>query len=288
MMSKDGRTAMRNRIPVLICAAASLMIGLPARAAVNASDNAADPAYSSGWTTGTNGGNGFGAWKVALDSGTGATIASSSINGASPPSGNIDVGGVSWGLYSMSGNFVTATRPLTGDLSVGQQIECDFDNGAIAVNGLVELLLLNGNGQDARFQWIADPVEGTDYIIEEKHSNASVGVDSEIASTNNGLHLVFTLTGADTFSLAVTPSGGTTKDFSGTLTGTTGTGINEIQFLVDDAGSPPNGEAFINNLTVVPEPASLGIAVSAVVVLITWAIWSYGYKFPCDKPALRE
>jgi hypothetical protein len=60
--------------------------------------------------------------------------------------------------------------------------------------------------------------------------------------TNNGLHLVFPLTGTDTFSLAVTPSSGTTKDFSRTLTGTGETGINEIQFPVDDAGSPPNGK----------------------------------------------
>jgi hypothetical protein len=258
----------RGRI-LLLAAASLLATTLTASAASTASDNAADPAYSAGWTTGTNGGIGFEPWTVGLDTGTGAVVASSSINGASPPSGNIDVGGVSWGLYSTaaSGNFITATRPLTGNLAVGQQILCDLDTGTLGSSGYVNLALLSGNVLDTRFSWFADATEGSDYRLEELQGNINVGVDSGIAYTSNGLHLDFTLTGTDTFTLAVTPIGGTTRNYSGTLDGHTGAGINQIQFLVDSAGSPPNADSFINNFAVVPEPTGIAIAGCAGLIL---------------------
>src|SRR5258706_5426102 len=71
-------------------------------------DNASNPPYADGWQTGDNGGTGLGPWTLVSNGNanqTGFFIGSSANNG-NAPSGNIDVAGKSWGLYSNT-NFTT-------------------------------------------------------------------------------------------------------------------------------------------------------------------------------------
>ena len=88
-------------------------------------------------------------------------------------------------------------------------------------------------------------------------------VNTAIPLTANGLHLDFTLTGPDTFTVDATPAGGTLHHFTGTLEGTSGTGIDTMEFRNFGAGSSPAHDLFFNNLAVTPEPAA-----SAILVLI--------------------
>jgi hypothetical protein len=242
---------------------AALSFAAPNRssAAANiASDNAADPAYTAGWLTGTNGGTGFAPWSIANanPADMGAIIGSSTANGATPPSAGIDVSGKSFGLYSHVPDFITATRKFTGgSLAVGQHVLIDFDNGP--VTGLVSLNLRSGTSD--RFQWFVDTGLGTgNYSLEVKQGLSNVGLNTGIPFTADGLHLDFTLTGTDTFALDVTPAaGGSATHFTGTLTGNAGTGLDTIAFVNDDAGLSPTHNTYINNLVVTPEPAALAL-----------------------------
>jgi hypothetical protein len=171
------------KVCLSICAALVVVVASTRSPAANlAADNAADNAYNTGWVTGTNGGSGFAPWSItnANPGDMGVVIRSSATNGAAPPSGNIDVAGKSFGLYSHVPDFIIASRKLTG--------------GSLAV--------------------------------------------------------------------------GSTSHFTGALTGITGSGIDTIQFLNDDAGLSPSHDAFINNLAVTPEPAALAFVPLAPALLI--------------------
>jgi MYXO-CTERM domain-containing protein len=238
-------------------------------AASPASDNAADPAYSAGWSTGTNGGTGFGAWSMAP---VGSPpqfsyfIGSSASNGAAPPSGNIDSAGKSWGLANAIADGCRASRQLTGGaLAVGQHVLVDMDNGA--AGGLVEFALRSGVND--RFEWLVDGTNTDTYLFANRQSPTLVTqVNTAIPLTANGLHLDFTLTGADTFAVDATPAGGTVHHFTGTLEGTTGTGIDTLEFLNFDAGTSPSHDLFFNNVAVTPEPAGLGLLALGGLLLV--------------------
>lgn len=115
-----------------------------------ASDVAIDPAYDDGWTTGDNGGTGFGAWTLGTIGSGGAAghFIGDSSNNAGGGSGNINTAGESFGLYAEPGMVSEAFRPFTGALSVGQIFLIDFDNGWVDEGGTVGLGLQNSAGQN--------------------------------------------------------------------------------------------------------------------------------------------
>ena len=61
------------------------------------------------------------------------------------------------------------------------------------------------------------------------------------------------LTGTNTYSVGITPSGGSLSTFTGTLGGTAGSGIDRVRLFNFNAGNGGNNNAFFNNI-VVPEP----------------------------------
>ena len=75
-------------------------------AAAPASDKASNSPYVPGntWVNAQNGGSGFGGWVLTSGTSSGFFIGSSSGNGGSPPSGNIDTAGVSWGMLASNGD----------------------------------------------------------------------------------------------------------------------------------------------------------------------------------------
>ena len=243
-------------------ACASVGAARGARAANLASDNAADPAYNAGWTTGANGGSGFGAWSlspVGSPPQFSYYIGSSASNGAAPPSGNVDASGKSWGLSNSIADACDATRTFTGgSLSVGQHVLVDMDNGPVAGAGFVELALRSGKND--RLEWLANASTGQTYVFSNQQSPGIISqVNTAIPFTSNGLHLDFSLTGADTFAVDATPAGGTTHHFTGTLEGTSAAGIDTVEFLNYAAGTGPSHDLFFNNLAVTPEPAGLAL-----------------------------
>jgi hypothetical protein len=257
------------RITWTLIAGISLGVALRAQGANFGSDNAADPAYNSGWVTGTNGGMGFAAWSL-LPVGSPPQfsyfVGSSASNGATPPSGNTDTAGKSWGLANAIADGCEASRKLTGgSLAVGQHVIVDMDNGA--AGGLVEFALRSGNNE--RFTWLVDGTNTGTYLFMNQQSPTLVTeVNTAIPLTANGLHLDFSLTGADTFAVEATPAGGSIHHFTGMLEGVAGSGIDTVEFLNYDAGSSPAHDLFFNNLAVTPEPAASGMLVLAPLLLV--------------------
>jgi len=84
------------------------------------SDDASQAAYSDGWTTGDNGGSGFGSWTISLTSGDGGQ------NGAFVGTGT-GLSGTAFGLYANSGNTASATRTFTnGEMLPGDKFTVDI------------------------------------------------------------------------------------------------------------------------------------------------------------------
>jgi hypothetical protein len=223
-------------------------------------DDAGDPAYAGGWFYGDNGGTGFGPWVFTgigpiNSQWNGFYIGSSTNNGGGDVPG-IDVNGQSWGIYANNGNYAAAYRSFaSGPLQVGQTLSLSMDNGYIDSGGpYVGFVLRNGDATagpldyvtGARFQFVFFG-GNSDYQI---YDNAGQQ-DSGIFFTDTGLRFVFTLTTADAYSLQViNNSTGMTNFFSGTLSGTAGSGINSVALFNFSAGTSPYCDCFFNSLKI--------------------------------------
>jgi hypothetical protein len=234
------------------------LISFSANAANLADDNAANSPYDDGWQTLDNGGTGFGAWTLNgpgdANGAHGGFFMGSSSGNAGGSSGNIDTAGRSWGMFANTSQTVSAIRPLTGgSLLVGQMITLKIDNGFLN-NPSSEGFGLQTSGGSNRLEFFFNGGD-SDYTI----ANSTGNHDTGIGFTGNGLSFAFTLTGTNTYSLDVTPNGGGTTNFTGTLEGVAGTGIDQMRFFDFNGGNGQtggNGDFFANSLEVVPEPST--------------------------------
>jgi List-Bact-rpt repeat protein len=263
-----------------------------------ATDNAADPAYSGGWTNGQTGGNGgnggtgFGPWLLMLTStsmngGTlntcnGLGIGSStnlmpfdSSNFPFLPPG-IDIGGKSWFLYANnvecgSPEITTAYRAFAdGPVQVGDKLLLDMDNGLNDVGGSsVGFTLRNGDatnspadyGTGARLQF--NLAGGSnDYTVVD----AAGARDSGVPLTHTGLHLIFTPGTNDSYMLTIIAYGsGSTNTFSGTLGGTPNSTLDSIALFNNDNGTNGPHNVYFNSLSVVySTPTTYAISTSSL------------------------
>ncbi len=184
-------------------------------------DNAADPVYSGpgsfSWTNSLNGGTGFNPWTMATTSPFPSSqcngfFVTSSTTSAPHVAPGIDVGGDSWGIYANSGcsalNIAAAYRTfLTGPVPVGGQVLIDMQNGTSDVAGAaVGFALRNGDATNnptdyatgARFQFYLAG-GGANYTVVD----SAGAYDSGVPLTYSGLHLIFTLGGNDSYTLAI-------------------------------------------------------------------------------------
>jgi hypothetical protein len=269
-----------NRLASLL-AGAVLAAGLggffqprEARGALIASDTASDPAYSSGWTNGSNGGSGFGAWQLSptTNSGTGGFFIGDSTqnggggSGASGSSLGINTPNAdAFGIYANSGTTSNAYRPLTFPLSVLQTISFSIDNGYVNNPGSVGISLLAGGSSGAvRFEFYFNG--GTsDYTIQD----ATGTHDSGIGYTDGGLSLALTATSASTYSLSVAPAnGGSTSNFTGTFAGTpSSSDIDTFRAFDYNSSNNTAGNFYINSIAV-PEPTAVTLMVAAGALLL--------------------
>lgn len=218
-----------------------------------ASDNASDPVYASGNLNGANGGSGFGAW-VSSPSGNTATagwFVGSSTNNGFLPSGGIDDGGKSWGAYANSNATASAVRPFaSGNLVTGQTFSVNMDNGWVEAGDSVGFDLQNSSGQTLLEISYVGFNAASSYGSTDGTGPHSLGVPY----TDGGVHVEITLTSATTYSATMTPVGGSTVSFSGTLINPAGgQGISQVRLFNANAAAGNSGShwyAFWNNLLV--------------------------------------
>ncbi len=235
------------------------------RAANVASDNANDATYTgtSSWSTGQNGGSGFGAWTLASDANGGS--AGFFLAG----SGDTDLNGIAtgthaWGTFANGANFqdAVAFRGFTGgSMLVGQTFSISMENGGVQTGGSAGFTLRTGNttttagdyNTGSRFE-LFFLGGGSNYSIVD-----STGVrDTGIGFTDGGLTMSLTLTGTDTYSFSLSPVGGSTTTLTGTLAGTAGAGLDSFAMFNRDAEL---ANVYFNSvgLSAVPEPSTLSL-----------------------------
>jgi len=172
----------------------AVVAGTEAGGITNASDSVAEAAYTGGWTNGSNGGTGFGAWTLYHDANAGHFASS---NG--------------WGFWSHEGtNLSEAVRTLSTALATGQTFHVRMQNGWIwEEGGSVGIALRNTNGATL---WELYFNGGDNYY----HSGTNV---TEVNWTDAGLDVDFTLVATNAYMLQVQPVGGTARQYSGSLDG---------------------------------------------------------------------
>ena len=223
-------------------------------------DNAAQPAYSGGWTNGSNGGTGFGPWTLTTTYtgvSTNGVFLGSSTNNAFGTSPGIDVGGQSWGIYANSGGAVAAYRGFNNSIPVDGTFRIDMDNGYIGNDDSDGFVLRSGNATNnpgnyntnARFEFLYignDP--SNSYKVVDNAGLYNIGV----GFTGTGLHLVFNLKSMDTYNLLVidNASGTTNATVNGTLGGTPGGTLDSLSLYNRSAGSGSQYDCFFNSMEI--------------------------------------
>jgi hypothetical protein len=216
-------------------------------------DSAANSAYNDGWQTGDNGGSGFGPWTNTVDLGPtkGSLFIGSSASNGNAPSGNIDTSGKSFGLSAFSFATTYAIRDFSGGpLSIGDTFSIAMDNGFVNSGGSVGFML--GNNLDPynfqAFQFLAP--NALDYAVFDNDGLHDTGVPI----TNDGVTVAVTLTGADTYSVAING----TQTLTGTLRGAN-TDLSSVLIYNGNAGSGASHDVFFNSMAIssVPEASSM-------------------------------
>ena len=214
----------------------ALLCSLSAYASGPASDNASNPAYTNGWANGSNGGSGWGgAWQLSPPFNTsswGYYVGTSTNNDGGDPGNDGDIdssGSKAWGIYAHGGAFPSATRPFNGSMFPGQLFTIDMDNGNLDSFMSVGFSLQDATGNNA-FEFYASG-EDTQYRIND---NAGASVATGILFTGQGLHLEFTLTSTNAYSLAISPVGtdgpvGLPQTYTGNLIGQGAVAVSRVQ-----------------------------------------------------------
>lgn len=249
--------SVRTQLRAALASALLVVFHFNAQAALVASDNANQSAYSDGWTGGDNGGSGFQAWVLDggnPDGGSFGRFIGSSLNlgGGS----DINVSGNSFGMYANGGANRTVSSGATRS----------FNGGALATGQTFSFVLAvnfrNGNkGFDLRDS-------GGNSIW-----NFNVGGDAykqngtTVFGNNYNANTVFSFNfvqNAGSLSWTINRSGGLTDTETGTASISSGS-ISGIRFYVagTDAGSSAN-DFYFNSLQVVPEPTNVALAVFGV------------------------
>jgi PKD repeat protein len=228
---------------------------------VSLADSAADPAYSGGWTNGSNGGIGFGPWMLTasgvIGSSSNGYFIGTSTNNAFGTGPGIDVDGKSWGIYANDNNFTAGYRAFDNSVPVGGGFKIDMDNGFIDTGNADGFVLRNGNvtgsytnyNTGARFEFLYIGGDSSNsYKVVDNAGLYNIGVPF----TGTGLHLVFTLNTADTYTLLVidNASGDMNTVVNGTLGGAAGTTLNSLAVYNRNAGSGPDYDAFFNSIEI--------------------------------------
>jgi hypothetical protein len=225
----------------------ALSSGAFAQLTTNAFDFGANYDGTPGWTNGANAGFGFGAWTITANGGSGsagAFIGDPSFAGISGMSTQ------SFGLYANpqgSGATVTASRPLTTALQVGETfsmqwgINWDGDNG---VDGNKGFNLFVGTNQ------VVNVNNGGNANIQFNSVNTGMGFGTAAMTWS------FTYTNPTTLFVSANDRDGT-GNFSTNIT--IGGGISSFSLYASQLGPGDNRQPYFNDFAVVPEPSTYAL-----------------------------
>ena len=170
----------------------AVLAGTGAGTATNASDSSAN--YAGGWTNGSNGGFGFGGWALSHDANAGHFATNSG-----------------WGLWSHEGtNLSEAVRTLSPALSTGQTFRVRMQNGWIWEKGGSVGVALRDSEDSVLWQ----------LYFNGGYTNYHTATGStDIAWTDAGIDIAFTVTETNAYSVEVQPVGGSVRQYTGTFSG---------------------------------------------------------------------
>lgn len=213
--------------------------------ATNAVDSSTDAAYSGGWNSGNNGGTGFLGWQLNAEEGS---------------SGHF-VGTNGWGMWSHESNHLAeAIRPFGfTNLAVGQTFRVRMKNGWIWESGGSVGVALRDGGGATLWQLYFNGGSAT--------YNVSTGA-TDIGWTDAGLDVAFTVTGAGTYSVDVTPVGGAVRTYTGTFSGEIADFRAWSYSNGTSDGQNSNRDFFINHLKVT-SPSAGGVEIHSDFVIVT-------------------
>ena len=224
-------------------------------------DDANQSAYASGWNE-SGGGTGFGAWKFVEGHGAGESYAGHFLADISsnPELHAFASNGKVFGLYANGAEYETATafRTFSAPLQTGDTFSFEMMNPVIEQKGAkddpgqgsIGLSLRNGNGSDspddynkgARFE-IINLKGASNYLVYDGETEHDTGV----TYSEQGITVTVTLTGADSYDLAITRlADNTTTKLTGRKLG--GSGSIESFCVFNRNGEKADG--FFNNFSV--------------------------------------
>jgi hypothetical protein len=242
-----------------------------------AADNATDPVYADGWQAGDNGGFGFGPWDFT---GTYNTPVGQTIDTTSA----FNPFGTAWTLFNadappgprdppnpMTGTDVSqAGRRIPGNLQPGQTVQIVLANPLQRRFFRGYTVRFNTGGGNTVYNGAPQSrmAIGTfEYFTNGKWYATGTGGDPDLFDSDSysGMRIDFTLTGVNTFNLAMTTLNNDSEIFtkSGTLDGPAGSPIDWIEFELFNTDSdfyptaiafPEATDFYISSMTIVPEP----------------------------------
>jgi hypothetical protein len=202
-----------------------------------------DPSLSPDGTITFGGSGTANVWTVG-GSGGGSFSGNSADNGDNNGGG---AGSTAWALFSSTSLAREAVHSLLGGaLSVGQQIELDFDNGFINNGGVVGVSLWNSSNQNL-FEFFFTGGNSS------YQKNDSGGVaNTGMAFTDDGFKFRFSLNSATGYSALL----GSTA-ISGNLINQSSQDITQVRVFSFNNPGPGSGDndLFFNNLVIAPEPS---------------------------------
>jgi hypothetical protein len=227
----------RRVAAVCLVGAASAWSSAVTYAALLAADSATNAPYDNGWQAGDNGGFGFGAWDFT---GTYTTPVGQTMDIFSHPN---DLGRA-WTLYNADAppgpgtgtDIAQAGRAIPGGLGIGQTATVVIDNPTERRFFRGYTVRFNTGGGNTVFAGSPQSrmsIGTFDYAPPAGDWFSTDGSPTLLdTDTNHGMRIDFTLTGANTFALVMTPLNDPSLAYTdtGTLDGPAGSAIDWVEF----------------------------------------------------------
>jgi hypothetical protein len=234
-------------------------------------DTASD--YGASWnSTPANNGFGFGAWDIVVQNNLGPPYA-----GTYPDTSSaVASSGYSWGSYANSPQGSTLpsidfVRPFTGGaLSSGETFSINLSadgvgGGTGAAQGFSLETAPGGGGIGAAELTLqyAGAYATDNMEIEDNNGTTNSSVSVNFSQLHAGIHVAVTEGAAGAYTVVITPVGGGAP--LATLTGTTSGLMNQVDVFNDNT----SGNGYFNNISIIPEPSTIGLVVIGLLGALT-------------------
>lgn len=225
-----------------------ILLSTPTLSQTCNNSDASATTYNDGWQNGENDGAGFGPWSLSGTSNSGFFMGSSTNNGDgdSNGDGDINTSNRAFGLFANSSNLASASRSFNQNLGIEDTFSLDMDNGWIDGTNAEVGFDLRNLSNEILFQ----------FYFNQGDANYTLNVnggeqDTGIGFTDEGLSILFTRTGVDTFDLLVVKKdGGTSTTLSGTFFNTTSNDPAGMTLFNFNAGGGSQRDAYFNNFEI--------------------------------------